>query len=196
MITRRDTAEPVDWRIRIAGFGGQGVLLLGQLLAEAGMDLGLHVSWLPSYGPEMRSGTSNCHVRLCSRPIDSPLVSRPNALLALNEPSLDKFLPAVEPGGIVLYNGAEIPAAYRRDDVRMLARPFAEIADQLGSAKVLNVVMLGAFLALSDALPESAIDGALKRLVKSERWLELDRKALSCGRSADFSLPQPELSHV
>src|SRR6202007_471320 len=84
-------------RIKIAGFGGQGVLLLGEILAEAGLAAGMEVSWLPSYGPEMRSGTSNCHVRVATRPIASPVVSRPNVLLALNEPSLRKFLPTVEP---------------------------------------------------------------------------------------------------
>src|SRR5262249_30734334 len=91
----------VDMRIRVAGFGGQGVLMLGEVLAEAGLQSGHEVSWLPSYGPEMRSGTSNCHVRVSSAAIDSPLVSRPDVLLALNEPSLRKFLPAVEAGGIV-----------------------------------------------------------------------------------------------
>src|SRR6185295_20352909 len=96
-------------RIKIAGFGGQGVLMLGEVLAESGLDAGQEVSWLPSYGPEMRSGTSNCQVRLSTRPIDSPLVSRPNVLLALNEPSLRKFLPALEAGGIVLYNASSLP---------------------------------------------------------------------------------------
>ena len=92
--------------------------MLGEVLAEAGLEAGYEVSWLPSYGPEMRSGTSNCHVRLANHAIDSPLVSRPNVLLALNEPSLRKFLPAVEAGGIVLYNGSEIPADCVRRDVR------------------------------------------------------------------------------
>src|ERR1700756_3500665 len=99
-----------------------------------------------SYGPEMRSGPSNCHVRLASDPIDSPLVSRPNVLLALNEPSLRKFLPSVEAGGIVLYNGTALPEDCTHPDVRMMALPFTEIADRLGSPKVGNIVMLGALL--------------------------------------------------
>ena len=90
----------LDLQAKIAGFGGQGVLLLGEVLAEAGLEAGLEVSWLPSYGPEMRSGTSNCQVRLSHKSIDSPLVSRPNVLIAMNEPSLRKFLPAVKPGGM------------------------------------------------------------------------------------------------
>jgi 2-oxoisovalerate ferredoxin oxidoreductase beta subunit len=186
-------APPLDWRIRIAGFGGQGVLLMGQLLAEAAMDDGLEVSWLPSYGPEMRSGTSNCHVRISSQPIDSPLVTRANALLALNEPSLRKFLPSVEPGGIVLYNGDHLPEDCRRDNVSVYALPFAEIANQLGSAKVGNMVMLGAFLALSHFLPDERLESALARLVSGERWIEIDRKALAVGRER---VPAEEFRHV
>jgi len=177
-------AEGLEDRIKIAGFGGQGVLLLGQLIAEAGMDDGLEVSWLPSYGPEMRSGTSNCHVRLASHPVDSPLVTRPNVLLALNEPSLRKFLPDVAPGGIVLYNGETAPPDCEKSGVRILALPFAEMADALGSAKAANIVMLGALMAIHPVLPDERIDGALKRLVKTERWLELDRAAFARGRSA------------
>jgi 2-oxoisovalerate ferredoxin oxidoreductase beta subunit len=184
---RRPEAKPVtdqavDFRIRVAGFGGQGVLLLGQVLAEAGMDSGLEVSWLPSYGPEMRSGTSNCHVRLSTSPIDSPLVSKPNVLMALNEPSLRKFLPTVTAGGWVLYNGPELPQDCRRKDVRFLVRPFAELADKLGEARAGNIVMLGALLQLTGLLREDGVLATLERLVKSERWLEIDRRALLRGR--------------
>lgn len=181
---RRGAAGEVDCRIRVAGFGGQGVLLLGQLLAEAGMDYGLEVSWLPSYGPEMRSGTSNCHVRLSSKPIDSPLVSKPHVLIALNEPSLRKFLPAVQPGGVVLYNGSEVPADARREDVAMYALPFFEIADREGSAKAGNIVALGALLEAAPLLPVDVVNHAMARVIKSEKWLELDRRALERGREA------------
>jgi 2-oxoisovalerate ferredoxin oxidoreductase beta subunit len=180
--------EGLEDRIKIAGFGGQGVLLLGQLIAEAGMDDGLEVSWLPSYGPEMRSGTSNCHVRLASKPVDSPLVTRPNILLAMNEPSLRKFLPDVVDGGLVLYNGQHVPEDCHRPGVRVLAMPFAEMADSIGSAKAGNIVMLGALMALHPVLPDDKIDGALKRLVKTERWLELDRAAFACGKNAALEL--------
>jgi 2-oxoisovalerate ferredoxin oxidoreductase beta subunit len=173
-----------EWRIKIAGFGGQGVLMLGELLAEAGMDMGFGVSWLPSYGPEMRSGTSNCHVRISTGPIDSPLVSRPNVLLALNEPSLHKFLASVEPGGWVLYNGMEAPAGAFRDDVTFLARPFTGLADGLGDVRVANTVMLGALLAVTGMLSAESIDGALQKKVKSGRWLELNRRAAACGRES------------
>jgi 2-oxoisovalerate ferredoxin oxidoreductase beta subunit len=149
--------QELDLRIKVAGFGGQGVLMLGEVLAEAGLEAGYEVSWLPSYGPEMRSGTSNCHVRLANHAIDSPLVSRPNVLLALNEPSLRKFLPAVEEGGIVLYNGSEIPGDCVRRDVRMVVLPFTLLADELGATKVGNVVMLGALLEATGMLEQDRV---------------------------------------
>jgi 2-oxoisovalerate ferredoxin oxidoreductase beta subunit len=179
-VTARPSAK--DFRIKIAGFGGQGVLILGEILAEAGLDAGLQVSWLPSYGPEMRSGTSNCQVRLRSQPIDSPLVNRPNVLMALNEPSLHKFLSAVEPGGWVLYNGENLPAGIPRHDVNFIVRPFTQLGDQLGDARAGNMIMLGALLKATGLIEEKWIDGAMHRLVKSERWLALDRKALALGQ--------------
>jgi 2-oxoisovalerate ferredoxin oxidoreductase beta subunit len=180
----RHAETAIEYRIKIAGFGGQGVLLLGQLIAEAGMDYGLEVSWLPSYGPEMRSGTSNCHVRLANRPVDSPLVTSPNLLVALNEPSLRKFIGTVEAGGLVLYNGESIPEDCRRRDLTMHALPFAALADELGSAKVANIVVLGALLEATGALPVEVVDGAMARVVKGEKWLEIDRRAMSLGIQA------------
>ncbi|HLY17248.1 MAG TPA: 2-oxoacid:acceptor oxidoreductase family protein [Bryobacteraceae bacterium] len=181
---RRPPALTTDGRLKIAGFGGQGVLLLGEILAEAGLAAGLEVSWLPSYGPEMRSGTSNCHVRLSTAPIDSPLVSVPNVLLALNEPSLRKFIGDVQPGGWVLYNGTEIPADCARPGIRTLALPFTTLADQLGAAKAGNVVMLGALLEVAGLLSEEQVVAALRKLVKSPRWMEIDLAALARGRAA------------
>jgi 2-oxoisovalerate ferredoxin oxidoreductase beta subunit len=179
----RPTQE-LDLRIKVAGFGGQGVLMLGEVLAEAGLESGYEVSWLPSYGPEMRSGTSNCHVRIGNHPVDSPLVTRPNVLLALNEPSLRKFLPVVEEGGIVLYNGTGVPDDCTRRDVRVIARPFTEIADQIGASKVANIVMLGALLESAGILEQEQVVGALHRLVKSRKFFDLDLAALERGREA------------
>ena len=176
--------EAVDLAIKVAGFGGQGVLLLGEVLAEAGLAAGLQVSWLPSYGPEMRSGTSNCHVRVATRPIASPLVSRPNVLLAMNEPSLRKFLPAIEPHGIVLYNGAAFPADCTRADVTMIAAPFTQLADEAGAAKAGNIAMLGALLEAGHFPFEAEIPDVLRRLVRSPKWLEIDLAALARGRAA------------
>jgi 2-oxoisovalerate ferredoxin oxidoreductase beta subunit len=174
--------KAIDLEVRIAGFGGQGVLLLGEMLAEAGLDAGLEVSWLPSYGPEMRSGTSNCHVRLSRQSIDSPLVTSPNILVAMNEPSLRKFDKSVRSGGWVIYNGQEFPADCVREGVHVLACPFTELADELSDKRAANMVMLGALLEIAGALPQASIDDALRRLVKNPRWVELDERALARGR--------------
>ncbi len=173
----------VDLHIRVAGFGGQGVLLLGEVLAEAGLNAGLEVSWLPSYGPEMRSGTSNCHVRLSHSPIDSPMVSSPNVLIAMNEPSLRKFSATVRPGGWILYNGDAVPQECLQNDIHSLALPFTHLADELGDSRITNMLMLGALLEITGVLPQAHVDSALSSLVKSARFLSLDRSALQQGRS-------------
>jgi 2-oxoisovalerate ferredoxin oxidoreductase beta subunit len=175
--------QAVDLHVRVAGFGGQGVLLLGEVLAEAGLDAGLEVSWLPSYGPEMRSGTSNCHVRLSREPIDSPLVTVPNFLVAMNEPSLRKFDLSVQPGGWVIYNGDSFPEDCLRQDVNVLALPFSQAALDLGDARAANMVMLGALLEITGAPSQEYVDSALRRLVKNSKWLELDERALARGRA-------------
>lgn len=175
----------LDLRIKVAGFGGQGVLMLGEVLAEAGLLLNLEVSWLPSYGPEMRSGTSNCHVRISNRTIASPLVARPSMLLAMNEPSLRKFVADVDKGGWVLYNARSLPADVKTPEgVHVLCVPFTELADTLGEPRAGNIVMLGALLEASGILSREAIDRALEIHVRSARWLELDRRALELGREA------------
>jgi len=170
-----------DLQIKVAGFGGQGVLLLGEVLAEAGLDAGLEVSWLPSYGPEMRSGTSHCHVRLSSQPIDSPMVARPHVLFAMNEPSLHKFLPAVVPGGWILYNGDEVPAGCLRPDVHTIAMNFTQAAEDIGGARVANMVMLGALMQASEVLPFHHVVAALRRLVTNLHLFAIDRRALERG---------------
>ncbi len=177
-----DAGQTIDLQVRIAGFGGQGVLLLGEVLAEAGLDAGLEVSWLPSYGPEMRSGTSNCHVRLAREAIDSPLVSAPNVLVAMNEPSLRKFDQSVRPGGWVIFDGEEFPADCRREGVHVLALPFTELANGTGDKRAANMVMLGAVLELAGVLPEAGIAAALRRLIRNPRWVELDERAIALGR--------------
>ncbi len=177
-----DQFEELDIRVRVAGFGGQGVLLLGEVLAEAGLDAGLEVSWLPSYGPEMRSGTSNCHVRLARKAIDSPLVTAPNMLVAMNEPSLRKFYASVRPGGWILYNGDAYPADCERKDVHVLARPFTLLADELGDPRAGNMIVLGALLEIAAVLPQASVDAALRRLISNPRWVELDLRALAKGR--------------
>jgi 2-oxoisovalerate ferredoxin oxidoreductase beta subunit len=172
----------MDLRVRVAGFGGQGVLLLGEVLAEAGLDAGLEVSWLPSYGPEMRSGTSNCHVRLSRHLIDSPLVTNPNVLVAMNEPSLRKFVTSVPAGGWILYNDESFPSDCDQKGVHVLACAFTRVADELGDSRASNMVMLGALLEITGVLRDLNIDAALRRLVKNPRWMELNKRALARGR--------------
>ena len=158
------------------------MLLLGEMLAEAGLDAGLEVSWLPSYGPEMRSGTSNCHVRLSRQTIDSPLVTAPTVLVAMNEPSLRKFDRSVRTGGWMIYDGDEFPADCERKGVQVLALPFTRLADAMGDKRAANMVMLGAVLEMAGVLPQASIDAALRRLIKNPRWVELDERAIARGR--------------
>ncbi len=171
-----------DVKIKIAGFGGQGVLLLGQLLIEMGMREGLEVSWLPSYGPEMRSGSAHCHVCLSKERIGSPLISHPDVLVAMNEFSLRKFAHEVKSGGIILYNGASVPADFTAPEVQVVAMPASEIADKLGSTMATNIVMLGALLEETECLAPGTALSVLEDKVKKLALLETDRKALTAGR--------------
>jgi 2-oxoisovalerate ferredoxin oxidoreductase beta subunit len=171
-----------DVKIKIAGFGGQGVLLLGQLLIEMGMREGLEVSWLPSYGPEMRSGSAHCHVCLSKKRIGSPLISQPDVLVAMNEFSLRKFAHEVKSGGIILYNGSSLPADFTAPDVRVVAMPASEIADKLGSTMATNIVMLGALLEETECLAPGTALSVLEDKVKKLDLLEIDCKALTAGR--------------
>jgi len=171
-----------DVKIKIAGFGGQGVLLLGQLLTEMGMREGLEVSWLPSYGPEMRSGSAHCHVCLSKERIGSPLISRPDVLVAMNEFSLRKFAPEVASGGLILYNGVDIPADFAAPGVQVIGIPAAELADKLGSTKATNIIMMGALLEETECLAPGTALSVLEDKVKKLDLLEIDRKALTAGR--------------
>jgi len=185
-------------KIKIAGFGGQGVLLLGQMMVEMGMREGMEVSWLPSYGPEMRSGSAHCHVCLSHERIGSPLIARPQVLIAMTEHSLRKFAPSVAQGGIIFYNSRSLPKDFTLPDARIICMPASEIADKIGSAKVANVVMLGALLEETGCLPFDTAMSVIERNVKNPKMLELDRLALEAG--CDFedgemhvgSCPQPD----
>ncbi len=168
--------------VKVAGFGGQGILLMGQLLAQMGLREHMEVSWLPSYGPEMRSGSAHCHVTLSHDRIGTPLISQPEVLVAMNELSLHKFASSVASGGLILYNNTKLPEEFSAPQARIICVPASEIADGLGTAKVANVVMLGALLEETECMPaESAIE-VLEATVKNPKLLELDRKAIAAGR--------------
>lgn len=147
--------------IIIAGFGGQGVLFGGQALAYAAMDNGLQVTWIPSYGPEMRGGTANCTVIIADREIGSPLVKNPPLAIALNLPSFDKYEERLAPGGALIVNQSMVDRAANRNDICVIFVPCNEIAEELGDKKMLNMVAVGALLT---ALPEIKIKDVEKAL--------------------------------
>lgn len=147
--------------IMIAGFGGQGVLFAGQILAYAGMDLGKEVTWIPSYGPEMRGGTANCTVVIADEEIGSPLVKHPPLAVALNLPSFDKCEESLASGGTLIVNQSMVDRKAKRDDIHVIFVPCNEIAEEIGSKKLLNMVAIGALLT---ALPEISLQDIEKAL--------------------------------
>ncbi len=168
--------------VKMAGFGGQGILLMGQLLAQMGLREKMEVSWLPSYGPEMRSGSAHCHVTLSHERIGSPLISQPEVLVAMNELSLRKFASSVVSGGLILYNSHNVPEDFSISHARVVCVPASEIADRLGSSKVSNVVMLGALLEETECLPLETAISMLETTVRNPKLLELDKLAIDAGR--------------
>lgn len=167
-----------------AGFGGQGMLLIGKFLAEAGMETGKHVSWLPSYGPEMRGGTANCSVVVSDRPVASPLINVADTVLAMNKPSLLKFEGSVKAGGLLLVNSSIIDIKTSRTDVDAVYVPCNEIAESIGNLKGPNVVFLGAYIAKRpDVISEDAIINAMRIELgeKKAKFLDGNIKALQAG---------------
>lgn len=167
-----------------AGFGGQGMLLIGKFLAEAGMETGKHVSWLPSYGPEMRGGTANCSVVVSDRPVASPLINVADTVLAMNKPSLLKFEGSVKAGGLLLVNSSIIDIKTSRTDVDAVYVPCNEIAESIGNLKGPNVVFLGAYIAKKpDVISEDAIINAMRIELgeKKAKFLDGNIKALQAG---------------
>ena len=166
-----------------AGFGGQGVLLIGKLVAYAGMDEGRNVSWLPSCGPEMRGGTANCSVVVSDDPIASPVLSMADCVIAMNTPSLDKFEANVLPGGKLFINSSIIDKKATRTDIDVYYVPCNDIADQLGNPKVLNMAMLGAYLEATKVVGvESVLQALLHSLgEKKAHLIPLNRQAIEMG---------------
>ena len=146
------------------------------------MRLGRNVSWLPSYGPEMRGGTANCHVNISSQPIGSPLVSEMEVLIALNRPSVEKFQHEIKVGGMLLYNSSLVAGTAIRQEVEAVPVPATELADALGNTQVANVVLLGAYLGLTKILPPATMLEVLQDKAKSRHDLaELNARALQAG---------------
>lgn len=172
--------------IIIAGFGGQGVLFAGQLMAYAAMDAGLEVTWIPSYGPEMRGGTANCTVIIADEEIGSPTVRNPKAAMVFNLPSLEKYEPVVVQGGILIANQSLINRGFHRADLLGILIPANEIAESLGDKRLTNMVMLGALLSRLPVLSFEAIEKALNMHLpeRHKHLLPLNFKALRLGAQA------------
>lgn len=167
----------------ISGFGGQGTLYAGQVYAYAGMDEGRHVTWLPSYGPEMRGGTANCTVVISDEEIGSPSALHPRAVIALNLPSLDKYEPLVAPGGFLIVNQSMVNREPTRTDIHWLTIPANDIARELGNERAANMVLLGALEGNIKALPDGALERALAAHTaeRLKKFIGLNIEALHRG---------------
>ncbi|MFP4010605.1 MAG: 2-oxoacid:acceptor oxidoreductase family protein [Spirochaetaceae bacterium] len=171
-------------KIIAAGFGGQGIMSMGRLIAYTGMHKDKEVSWLPSYGPEMRGGTANCNVIVSDTPIGSPIISGDaTTVIAMNYPSLVKFQGQVVAGGLLLYNSSFIENSPERENVRVIPVPANRLAQEAGSLKVANMVILGAFLAATKLFELDDVIGALKKVFgpSKEKFIPMNEEALKKG---------------
>lgn len=171
----------------IAGFGGQGVMLIGNLLAYAGMDAGLNVTYIPVYGPEMRGGTANCTVVVSDDAIGSPIIRSPVSLIIMNGPSLDKFQPRLQDNGIMILNSSLIdPAKSDKDRVRVFAVPVNEIADGLGNTRMANMVALGAYVQATGVLPVKRVQDSLGSVISAHYSHMIPKNAEALQAGADY----------
>ncbi len=176
--------------IVMAGFGGQGLLAIGKILAKAAMDDGLEVTWLPSYGPEMRGGTCNCVVIIDNEPIGSPVVQKSHSAIVMNKQSIDKFEPSVLPNGLIVINTSLIDRKVSRNDLRAVYVPANEIAEKEGTGKAANIVMLGAYVGVSKVVKPESVEHAIEVTFSGKRGnvgeinLRAFRKGLEIGRAA------------
>lgn len=169
----------------LAGFGGQGVLFAGKVLASVALIEDRYVSWLPSYGPEMRGGTANCNVSISDEEIGSPLNTHPNVLIAMNQPSYDKFIDTVVPDGIVIVDSTMCPAIKERDDVSIFALPATNLAEENGLKGLSNIILLGKLFAVAPFCDEASLDAAIDKCVppKKAAMIEKNKQALAIGRA-------------
>lgn len=176
----------INEKVIIAGFGGQGVMLMGQILSYAATEKDVNTLWFPSYGPETRGGTANCSVTISEQYVNSPVISTPDSIIIMNKPSLAKFQPKLKQGGLCFVNSSLVIDETYRDDVNVFQVPANDLALQLGNLRVANMVMLGAYLAITKlftiddviAVMEHKFTGAKAQLI------DINRQALEVGRSA------------
>lgn len=168
----------------IAGFGGQGVLSMGMTLGYAGVVENKEISWMPSYGPEMRGGTANCIVIVSDKRISSPIITAFDTVIVLNQPSMDKFEKAVKPGGLLLYDSTNIIAPPTREDIRIVSLPASDEATKMKNARIMNMIVLGAFIEQTRVVAIASVMSALKKVLP-ERYhhlLPLNEQALQRGK--------------
>ena len=169
--------------ILLAGFGGQGVMFAGQLLAYTAMDEGYEVTWIPSYGPEMRGGTAHCFVVISDHPIGSPIVRHPQIALVFNAPSFEKYEPMVAAGGLLISNSSLISRTSTRTDISYQEVPASTIAEEIGDARLTNVIMLGAMLQMQPIFPHEVLAESIKKHLpqRHQKMLALNLQALEAG---------------
>jgi len=179
----QDAGGKMQQEIIISGFGGQGTLFAGQLLTYAAMDNGYHVTWFPSYGPEMRGGKARCTVIVADEEIGAPLVRRPSAAIVLNIPSMEAFEPATKPGGVLVVNSSLIPQKSERDDIRVIYVPATDMAIELGNARMANVICLSALVEATGVVPLEAVKQALEDHLpeRHRKLLGLNYEAMDKG---------------
>lgn len=176
----------INEKVIIAGFGGQGVMLMGQLLSFCATEKDVNTLWFPSYGPETRGGTANCSVTISEAYVNSPVISSPDSIIIMNKPSLAKFLPKLKQGGICFVNSSLVLDEPYRDDVTVYEVPANDLALQLGNLRVANMVMLGAYLAITNIFTEEDVITVLKHKFTGAKakLIDINRQALNIGRSA------------
>ena len=171
-----------QFEVTFAGFGGQGIMTAGQLLAYAGMAEGKKVIWLPSYGPEMRGGTAYCTVVISDQRIGSPIINNPTALCVFNRPSFDKFTPRIKPGGILVVNSSLINVSSDREDLTQLLVPANDIALRAGTPKAANIAVLGAFIGASNIVTYDTVKKTVQQKMGSKKdLLQINLKVLEQG---------------
>ena len=173
--------------IILSGFGGQGIMFAGQILSYAAMDAGKEVTWIPSYGPEMRGGTANCTVVISDEEIGSPVVKNPDAVLAMNLPSLDKYEHMLKPGGVLVINTSMVDRLAHRTDISVVAIPCNAIADELGNPRLANMIATGALLAGMNVLTLADMETALNNHMPGRHKSLLPKNVEALTRGAEFA---------
>jgi 2-oxoglutarate ferredoxin oxidoreductase subunit gamma len=175
--------KTIDKAIVCAGYGGQGIMVLGKLLAHAGMECGMNVTWIPSYGAEVRGGTAHSMIRIrMPGKIANPVVTNPDVCIIMNKPSLDKFMPRIAPGGIMIADSANVKDVSGRDDISVMRAPFTEIAVRLGDKRAANMIAAGYMNMMTELFPFKALEESVSFIFSEKPEVcELNKKALAEG---------------